>query len=87
MTDTKICTFCLNKGIRGPHNHTVRKWTEPGRPIICPNLLKNVCPVCKQTGHTKQYCPTLQSINRNIKRELEDYQDMEIHNSKLAKHF
>tara|TARA_Y100000591_G_scaffold311155_1_gene314261 strand:- start:1209 stop:1505 length:297 start_codon:yes stop_codon:yes gene_type:complete len=62
-----ICTFCKNKGIPGPHNHTVRHWTLPHKPIICPNLLNNICPICKTKGHTYQYCPnqtdTIKPIN------------------------
>ena len=53
-----ICTFCIKKGIPSPHNHTVRHWTLPNKPIICPNLLNNECPICKTKGHTRQYCPT-----------------------------
>ena len=52
-----ICTFCKNKGIPSPHNHTVRQWILPNKPIICPNLLNNICPLCKTKGHTSQYCP------------------------------
>lgn len=62
-----ICTFCKNKGIQGPHNHTVRNWTLPDKPIICPNLLSNTCTFCKNTGHTRQYC--------NIRIELEKLSD------------
>jgi hypothetical protein len=62
-----ICTFCKNKGIQGPHNHTVRNWTLPNKPIICPNLLSNTCTFCKNNGHTRQYC--------NIRIELEKLSD------------
>ena len=34
MNKKQICTFCTNKGIPGPHNHTVRLWTHPDKPII-----------------------------------------------------
>ena len=63
MSKSMICTFCVNKGIPGPHNHTVRLWTHPDKPIICPMLLSNQCPFCKMFGHTKQYCPARISIN------------------------
>jgi len=63
MSKTMICTFCINKGIPGPHNHTVRLWTHPDKPVICPMLLANQCPFCKMFGHTKQYCPARKSIN------------------------
>tara|TARA_Y100000591_G_scaffold247071_1_gene218145 strand:+ start:9387 stop:9665 length:279 start_codon:yes stop_codon:yes gene_type:complete len=63
MNKKQICTFCTNKGIPGPHNHTVRLWTHPDKPIICPMLLANQCPFCKIFGHTKQYCPARKSIN------------------------
>jgi len=53
-----ICTFCYNKGIPAPHNHTVRHWTMPNRPIICPELLSTKCVNCNLMGHTVLYCPT-----------------------------
>ena len=58
MTSNKLCTFCLKKGIAPPHNHTVRNWKLDGKPIICPELLSNVCTCCNTVGHTRQYCPT-----------------------------
>ena len=57
MPNTMICTFCKNKGIPGPHNHTVRNWTLPHKPVICPHLLATQCTYCKLFGHTRQYCP------------------------------
>jgi hypothetical protein len=83
MTNTMICTFCKNKGILPPHNHTVRNWTLPDRPIICPQLLSTQCSFCNKNGHTKQYCPMRHSfikysnqtnhenIENNLKRQLE----------------
>ncbi len=74
-----VCTFCKNKGIPSPHNHTVRNWTLPNKPVICPNLLASQCTYCKMNGHTKQYCPIKKSLNKssdntiqenNLKREL-----------------
>ena len=29
MPNTMVCTFCKNKGVPTPHNHTVRNWTYP----------------------------------------------------------
>ena len=57
MPNTMVCTFCKNKGIPTPHNHTVRNWTLPNKPIICPQLLSTQCTYCKLFGHTRQYCP------------------------------
>ena len=74
-----VCTFCKNKGILPPHNHTVRNWTLPEKPIICPQLLATECTFCKSIGHTKQYCPfrhsiikysNTESVENNLKREL-----------------
>ena len=59
-----LCTFCKNKGIPGPHNHTVRNWTLPEKPIICPHLLSTKCTFCNNIGHTKQYCSIKKSIDR-----------------------
>ncbi len=72
-----LCTFCKNKGIPGPHNHTVRNWTLSDKPIICPQLLSTRCTFCNNIGHTQQYCSIKQSIERfnNInynKRQLEN---------------
>lgn len=61
MSSKKICTFCNNKGIPGPHNHTVRNWKIEGKPVICPELLANICSCCNNIGHTRQYCPLRQS--------------------------
>jgi hypothetical protein len=60
-----ICTFCHNKGIPAPHNHTVRHWTMPNRPIICPELLSTKCVNCNLMGHTVLYCPTKKSNQTN----------------------
>ena len=74
-----ICTFCYNKGIPAPHNHSVRHWTLPNRPIICPELLATQCSNCNLMGHTRLYCPTKKdntntntNTNNNNKRELLD---------------
>lgn len=78
MSSNKICTFCINKGITGPHNHTVRNWKLEGKPIICPELLANICSCCNGTGHTRQYCPLRQSstpstvINSSLKRSADN---------------
>ena len=86
-----VCTFCRNKGIPGPHNHTVRNWTLPDKPIICPQLLATQCTFCEVIGHTKQYCPLRHciiknsieiKIENNLKRELEN---MEIKPNKVQK--
>ena len=66
MTTNMVCTFCKNKGIPTPHNHTVRNWTLPDKPVICPVLLATECTYCKTKGHTRQYCPirnTIKNIN------------------------
>ena len=78
MPSNKVCTFCLKKGIPMPHNHTVRNWKLDGKPIICPELLSNICTCCNKPGHTRQYCPnrtvhtsTIDSSN-NLKRLTTD---------------
>ena len=67
-----LCTFCHNKGIPPPHNHSVRHWILPNKPIICPELLSTKCSTCNLMGHTKLYCPnktntieTIQTIQTN----------------------
>ncbi len=63
-----VCTFCKNKGIPTPHNHTVRNWTLSDKPVICPVLLATECTYCKTKGHTRQYCPirnTIKNINND----------------------
>ena len=68
MTTNMVCTFCKNKGIPSPHNHTVRNWTLSDKPVICPVLLATECTYCKTKGHTRQYCPirnTIKNINNN----------------------
>ena len=34
MNTNMVCTFCRNKGIPLPHNHTVRNWTLPDKPVV-----------------------------------------------------
>lgn len=87
-----ICTFCYNKGIPAPHNHSVRHWTMPNRPIICPELLSTQCGNCGLMGHTKLYCPTKKNNledNRdnkdNKKRHLEALQQHEENTAKYQK--
>ena len=68
MTTNMVCTFCKNKGIPTPHNHTVRNWTLSDKPVICPVLLATECTYCKTKGHTRQYCPirnTIKNINND----------------------
>ena len=85
-----ICTFCHNKGIPAPHNHTVRHWTMPNRPIICPELLSTKCVNCNLMGHTVLYCPTKKSNHtnnddeKNKKRNF-DFLDCEDKKSKYQK--
>ena len=67
-----ICTFCHNKGIPAPHNHTVRHWTMPNRPIICPELLSTKCINCNLMGHTVLYCPTKKSNHTNNNNDDDD---------------
>ena len=75
-----ICTFCYNKGIPAPHNHTVRHWTMPNRPIICPQLLATKCINCNLMGHTVLYCPT-----KNNKKEVESLHQCEDNTPKYQK--
>ena len=93
-----VCTFCKNKGIPPPHNHTVRNWTLPDKPVICPNLLACQCTYCKMNGHTKQYCPIKKSFNEslnkcsgksspenNLKREFESMNIISTNSNKIQK--
>jgi hypothetical protein len=79
MSSRKVCTFCLKKGIAPYHTHTVRNWKLTGKPIICPELLANICSCCGTSGHTRQYCPTrpinpqeLSAPINELKRTLSD---------------
>jgi len=68
MNTNMVCTFCKNKRIPTPHNHTVRNWTLSDKPVICPVLLATECTYCKTKGHTRQYCPirnTIKNINND----------------------
>ena len=65
MNTNMVCTFCRNKGIPMPHNHTVRNWTLPDKPVICPVLLNTECTYCKIKGHTRQYCPIRNIVKKN----------------------
>ena len=59
MSKQKCCTFCRNKGIKEPHDHTIRDFTKNKSPILCPELLKIQCNYCKEKGHTVTYCKIL----------------------------
>ena len=98
MTNTMVCTFCKNKGIPTPHNHTVRNWTLPNKPIICPQLLSTQCTYCKLFGHTRQYCPVkhaetkcntmdmlIDETKNNLKRELDFESESESITNKAQK--
>jgi hypothetical protein len=81
MDSSKVCRFCVKKGIPLPHNHTVRNWKLAGKPIICPELLANICTSCSQAGHTRQYCPLrltntldVSVTGNNLKRPPTDYE-------------
>jgi Pyruvate/2-oxoacid:ferredoxin oxidoreductase delta subunit len=83
-----ICTFCHNKGIPAPHNHTVRHWTMPNRPIICPELLSTKCINCNLMGHTVLYCPTKksnQTDDEKHKKRNFNFLDCEDRKSKYQK--
>jgi len=64
----KTCSFCRNKGIASPHNHTIRDFGKKGSPITCPELLNIECSYCKEKGHTVSYCSVLKEkkMVRNI---------------------
>ena len=53
------CSFCSNKGIPGPHDHSIRDFTKNNYPIICPQLLAIECGYCHENGHTVSYCLNL----------------------------
>lgn len=93
MTSNMVCTFCRNKGIPTPHNHTVRNWTLPDKPIICPELLNSQCTYCKTNGHTRQYCPirnVIKSVNKDISMNdnpnLKRFNDNNSNNKVNTKH-
>ena len=75
MSNTKFCLFCENKGIKSPHDHTVRDFKKKDKPIICPELLKNKCTYCHMIGHTKYYCEKLKQ--KKIKRDKQLIAEME----------
>ena len=65
MTSLKTCSFCLNKGIKGPHDHTIRDFGLKDYPIICPELININCSYCKEKGHTVNYCNILKLKKQN----------------------
>ena len=73
MTMNLNCSFCLNKGIKGPHNHAIRDFAAKGSPILCPELLNINCTYCKGKGHTVNYCGVLKEKKQNRERENEAY--------------
>ena len=75
MSNTKFCLFCENKGIKSPHDHTVRDFKKKDKPIICPELLKDKCTYCHMIGHTKYYCEKLKQ--KKIKRDKQLIAEME----------
>ena len=70
MTKLMMCSFCSNKGIVEPHNHTIRDFTKKGSPIMCPQLLRIQCNYCKEKGHTVKYCKILKEKKVNKKSPL-----------------
>ena len=52
-----FCNFCHSCGIAGPHDHSLRDFSKPGKPITCSLLLTTKCQKCNELGHTKNYCP------------------------------
>ena len=80
MSNTKFCLFCENKGLKSPHDHTVRDFKKKDKPIICPELLKNKCTYCHANGHTKYYCEKLKQ--KKIKKEKELIAALEKNNIK-----
>jgi hypothetical protein len=70
MYSNNFCLFCENKGIKSPHNHTIRDFGKKDKPITCPELSKNKCTYCGKLGHTKLYCEKLKVKNeRNNKNK------------------
>jgi hypothetical protein len=63
------CSFCVKKGIIGPHDHFVKTFSHTkGLVITCPELLKINCAYCKNPGHTKNYCKNLKNKQLNKSR-------------------
>ena len=52
----KFCNFCHACGIEGPHDHSLRDFSQMGNPICCHVLLNTKCQECHELGHTKTYC-------------------------------
>ena len=48
---TQYCKFCLSCG-NNPYHGLYDKLDK----VVCPKLLKRVCPICGKTGHTLKYC-------------------------------
>ena len=82
MSNTKFCLFCENKGIKSPHDHTVRDFKKKDKPIICPELLKNKCTYCHSSGHTKFYCDKLKQ--KRIKKEKDLISKLEKNNGNTS---
>jgi len=58
-----ICNFCHSCGIPGPHDHTLRTYSNGNSSVSCPKLLNTECQNCKKLGHTKYYCPNPTNSN------------------------
>jgi len=72
-SQSKICSFCYNKGIVGPYDHTIRDFTKKTKPITCPQLLSIQCAYCHENGHTVKYCNVLKTkktSNTNINNSI-----------------
>jgi hypothetical protein len=54
-----FCRFCCNA--KKPDYKSHNQFAKDGF-VECPVLLAIECQLCSKTGHTKNYCPTLQNI-------------------------
>ena len=90
MYSNNFCLFCENKGIKSPHNHTIRDFKKKDKPITCPELSKNKCTYCGKLGHTKLYCDKLklknERSNKNKDSKIEEFIKKNI-DSKKRKRF
>lgn len=50
------CGFCTSLGIKGPHDHWMRRLVNNNYETICPKLLQTICQSCFKKGHTARYC-------------------------------
>jgi hypothetical protein len=56
------CAHCKNMGLSSYNTHYLRETANPKSRVVCPVLLNTSCTFCRDKGHTKSKCPSLQSV-------------------------